>query len=234
MTRGTPLEPGDYESLASRWIPRELAEQANLRRVSDAEGAQILGKTNGTSHYAGILLPYFLPGETVNAREYRIRRDHPEMERGKPKGKYMAAPGGGNKIYFPPGIDPAWLADTSLSVVVTEGEFKTLALWRLAHHALGDAAERPRFVPVGLSGVWNWRGTTGKTTDAAGARVDDKGAIPDLAIINWKQRKVTIIFDADLTTNSKVAYARKQLAAELSGRRDRKVFCLAEGYSKRD
>src|SRR5262249_31842539 len=154
MTRGTPLEPRDYAALDARWIPRQLAEQAMLRRVSDTDGATIVGK-NGSGNYAGLLIPYCLPG-TSGARGYRLRRDHPEIENGKPKRKYMAEPGTGNLIYFAPGTDPAWLADVSLPVVITEGEFKTLALWRLAHHALGDAEEKPRFLPVGLSGAWNW------------------------------------------------------------------------------
>jgi hypothetical protein len=48
-----------------------------------------------------------------------------------------------------------------LPLIITEGEFKTLALWRLANWNHG---ERPRFLPVGVSGVYNWRGTVGKTT----------------------------------------------------------------------
>jgi hypothetical protein len=216
LSRGTDLEARDLEALAARWIPPELAEQALLRRVDDREGGTILGR-NGDGRYSGILIPYVLPGQT-GAREYRVRRDHPDMEGGKPKGKYLSPPGKGNLIYFVPGIDPRWLDDVRLPIIVTEGEFKVLALWRLAHHALGDAADVPRFLPIGLGGVWNWRGTVGKTGDANGARVDEKGPIPDLARIAWKGRVVTIVFDSDLETNSSVCAARNLLTKELQSR----------------
>jgi hypothetical protein len=42
---GSVLAPDDYEKLeASSWIPRELAQQALLRRVTSAEGADIVGR----------------------------------------------------------------------------------------------------------------------------------------------------------------------------------------------
>jgi hypothetical protein len=213
--RGTPLEPRDYLALAGRWIEGELADAALLRRVDDREGGEVLAR-NSTASYSGILIPYFLPGGE-HPITYRIRRDHPEMEGGKPKGKYMAPPGE-NRIYFPRGIDPAWLDDTSIPVVITEGEFKTLALLRLARHQLSDAAELPRFLPVGLGGVWNWKGKVGKTEDASGTRVDDKGPIADLSLITWKSRPVVIVFDADLERNDSVGAARALLTRELKSR----------------
>jgi hypothetical protein len=89
--------------------------------------------------------------------EYRSDADdHP-----KETGKYMGAPGASNRLYFPPGLDPAWLTDNSIPVIFTEGEFKALALWRLAIHE----TDTPRFIPIGLTGVWNWRGTIGKAPD---------------------------------------------------------------------
>jgi hypothetical protein len=43
-------------------------------------------------------------------REWRLRRDHPDIEyrKGKPKerGKYLSPPGRGNMIYFVPGLTP--------------------------------------------------------------------------------------------------------------------------------
>jgi hypothetical protein len=75
-------------------------------------------------------------------------------------------------LYFVPGVDPAFLPDTSMPLVITEGEFKTLALWRLAHHRSPNS---PRFLSVGVSGVYNWRGTIGKTVGPDGSRLDVKG-----------------------------------------------------------
>jgi hypothetical protein len=103
-------------------------------------------------------------------------------------------------------------------VVVNEGEFKALALSRLAHHQLSDASELPRFLPVAIGGCWNWRGRVGKTEDAGGAHVDDKGPIPDLWLITWKTRTVIIIFDRDVDSNDSVKAARSQFTAALQKR----------------
>src|SRR5215472_15095205 len=124
----------------------------------------------------------------------RLRRDQPDLEYDsasnlKPRQKYLSPPGRSNMLYFVPGVDPAFLRDTSLPLVITEGEFKTLALWRLSHHR---SPNRPRFLPVGVSGVYNWRGTIGKTVSPDGSRLDVKGAIADLGWITWQDRRVWI------------------------------------------
>jgi P4 family phage/plasmid primase-like protien len=151
-------------------------------------------------------------------REWRLRRDHPgiEYKDGKPKerGKYLSPPGRGNIIYFVPGRSPELLQASATTVVVTEGEFKTLALWRLAHHESSD----PRFVPLGLGGVWNWRGTIGKTTGPNGDRRDVNGVIPDLSLVAWEDRRVIIAFDADAEKNEQVELARNLLSRELRTR----------------
>jgi predicted P-loop ATPase len=116
-----------------------------------------------------------------------------------------------------------------LPVVIAEGEFKTLALWRLAGLRSPD---RPRFLPLGLSGVYNWRGTIGKTVGPDGSRLDVKGAIPDLDWVVWASRKVVIAYDADAINKDMVRIARSELAANLRGRGAHVGFLewdLAEG-----
>jgi hypothetical protein len=95
-------------------------------------------------------------------------------------------------LYFAPGTSEMQLRNADLPVMITEGEFKTLALSRLANWA---GAEPPRFLPVGLSGVYNWRGTVGKTTGPDGSRFVVKGPIPDLERIAWKGRRAIIAYD---------------------------------------
>jgi hypothetical protein len=218
---GQPITTEDYRRLLARWIERETADCSLFRRVDSQEGAEIVGR-NGSGNYAGLLLPYVWPGED-RVREYRLRRDAPDIEydaNGRPKerGKYLSPPGRGNLLYFPVGVDPLWLSDAAIDLVITEGEFKTVALFRAAWHGLGESADRPRFLPVGLSGVWNWKGTVGKATNAAGARVDVKGVIPDFGRVEWKSRRVIIVFDRDLESNDKVRWARDLLAKELRRR----------------
>ncbi len=169
-------------------------------------------RDNGS--YEGLLIPYILPGES-RVREWRLRRDRPEIgyKAGRPKesGKYLSPPGCRNMIYFAPNISPELLNDARLPIVITEGEFKTLALWRLANH---DSAT-PRFLPIGLGGVWNWRGTVGKNIGPNGERRDVKGAIPDLDLIPWEGRRVIIAFDADAEEKPQVYAAKILLRREL-------------------
>jgi len=219
---GSPVTAEDLTRLAACGISADGAARAMLRRVTSTQGAAIVGR-NGTGDYAGIIFPYVSPG-TEDVREYRLRRDHPELEydaSGKPKerDKYLSPPGRGNMLYFVPGTPPEFLADTTLPLVITEGEKKTLALWAVAWDGLGDTAERPLFLPVGLSGVWGWRGSIGKANGPDGDRRNVKGAIPDLGRIEWKNRKVIILFDRNTRNNESVQAARAQLTAELRRRR---------------
>jgi hypothetical protein len=200
--------------LESRWIDRGLAARAQLRRVDSLTGAEVIGRKCGD--YAGIVIPYFHP-ESGQVREYRLRCDHPDLEYDfagnlKVRQKYLSAPGRSNMLYLPPGVSHWLLREPALPIVLTEGEFKTLALWRAANHG---APSRPRFLPVGVSGVYNWRGTIGKTVGPDGSRLDVKGAIPDLDWLVWAGRRVVIAYDADAVTKEQVRIARSMLAAHL-------------------
>ena len=81
--------------------------------------------------YSGIAIPYSSPG-SHHVREYGLRRNHPDFEAGakgelRVKQKYLSPPGRGNMLYLPSGCDPVLLRIRDLSVILTEGEFKTLA-----------------------------------------------------------------------------------------------------------
>ena len=160
-----------------------------------------------------------MPPDYDGPREYRLRRDHPDLELKngvtKEKGKYLSPPGTSNRIYFPPNCDSGWLTDLSTPIVFTEGEKKALALSRVAWHRLGDAAEKPRFLAFGLSGVWNFSGVVGKELNAKGQRQDVKGLINDFQMLDLKGRDVKILYDANVTTNDSVRRARNTLAKEM-------------------
>ncbi len=217
---GRLLEERDFQALEARWISRAIAEAAHFRRITSLEGAEAAGQ-HGSGDYSGILIPNFWPGET-RPREYRVRRDHPDFEfcsdgSTKPRKRYVGPPGRSNLLYFPPGLSAGLLARAELPMVITEGEFKALALYRLAWHGR-EGAEDPAFVPGALTGVWSWRGVVGKTTDAAGNRCDVKGPIPDLSRLVWTDRLVIIIFDSDSRGNLAVEEAARQLQREICGR----------------
>jgi P4 family phage/plasmid primase-like protien len=210
---GNALTVADYVSLARRWIDKTLADLAGIRRVDSNTGSVLVGRCD-QGNYEGQAIPYFLPGELL-IREWRLRRDHPDIEykdgKRKERGKYLSPPGRKNMIYFVPGASQDLVKAVATPVIVTEGEFKTLALWRLANYE----SPVPRFLPLGLGGVWNWRGTIGKTTGPKGDRRNVKGVIPDLDLVVWEGRRVIIAFDADAEKNEQVEIARNLFEREL-------------------
>ncbi|MCG3159717.1 MAG: hypothetical protein JMDDDDMK_00732 [Acidobacteria bacterium] len=221
MNQSTNLTHTDFEKLAASYLTPEIVAAASIRRVDSVEGAEIVGRQARNGHnYAGLVFPYIWPGET-RPREVRLRRDQPDLEQQpdgvvKEKAKYLSPPGRANLLYFPPDTSPESLTDADVSITITEGEKKALALSRF----YSERSER-RLV-IGLSGVWNWRGTVGKTTDEQGKRRDVKGVIPDFDRITWEGRRVLILFDANAATKDQVRNARSALIKEL-GRRGARV-----------
>jgi hypothetical protein len=211
------LNEQDYANLATSWITKEIADLAMLRRVDGNQGREILGR-KGSIDCAGMLIPYYRPGDR-RPIHYRVRRDNPEFKydrEGTPKldRKYLGPPGDRNHLYIPPTVTIDQLRNPALPIILVEGEKKALALLRLAWHD----SESPRFVPIAIPGVWNWRGTVGKTNGPNGERVDVKGPIPDLNLIECGGRKVEILFDSNVHSNDNVKWARTGLARELAGR----------------
>ena len=210
---GGPLTAADYAMLERCGIGKEAAERALLRRVDSETGGQVVGR-NGSSNYSGLLFAYIWPGEQ-HVRGHRVRRDFPELENGKQKNKYLSPPGRGNMLYFAPGTQPEWLSDKSIPVVLTEGEKKCISLYEVAWHGLSESAEKPQFLPVAISGVWNWKGRIGKVDGPNGERLDEVGPIPDFARITWKKRLVKFVFDSNVLSNESVKVARSAFAKHL-------------------
>jgi predicted P-loop ATPase len=209
------LTAADYATHERCGITREIVDAAGLFRVSSIEGGDRIGCKDGAD-YSGVMYPYRWPGDPHVTLE-RLRLDHPPVNRdGKEQGKYRSAPGARNKVYTPP-CSPDLVFDVSKPIVFTEGEKKVLALWRISNET-GNGTGAPAFLPLGLAGVWSWRGTTGIRTSANGERVPEKGVISDFDRIPWHGRRVTILFDANTATNEKVRAARRALAAELTQR----------------
>jgi hypothetical protein len=214
------LLPSDLDQLRRSGIDAALAERAYLRRVDSATGAQLMSR-NGSGDYSGVLFPYFRPG-SYSVREYRLRRDHPELEHKngelKPRGKYLSPPDRPPMIYIVPATPLGRYHDTTLPIIITEGEKKCLALEALARHGLGDVADRPRWIPVAIAGVWSWRGKTGRIPGTHGGFNKIVGPINDFELIAWQDRQVTIVFDSNVSSNDGVAMARRLLAQELRTR----------------
>src|SRR6266571_2085567 len=98
------LTPADLQAFSRFKISAELLTQAGVRRVTDPEARADFG-FNSSGDNAGIVFPYIsaLTGHRVTAR---LRRDHPPVEDGKPKGKYLLPYGDRRHLYFVPGCAP--------------------------------------------------------------------------------------------------------------------------------
>lgn len=216
MTTPT-LTNNDIESFKKSFITPEFAARAGLYRVSSIEGARLVGrKPKADEDFGGIIFPFIYPGES-QPHEFRLRRDRPSRElqpdgSTKETGKYLSPPGRGGLLYFVPGIDPALLSNSSVPILITEGEKKALALFRFCSESNWEA------LAIGLTGVWNWRGKIGKEAASDGGTIPVKGPIAALDRIAWGNRQVFIIFDSNVETNASVGAARTGLTRELARR----------------
>jgi hypothetical protein len=210
-----PLTPADYAAFERCGISRKIVDDADVFRVDDHEGAQMVGRSHRRDqwhNYSGLVFPIRWPGND-DVREYRLRRDQPDMEmqadgEEKETAKYLSAPGVKSMLYFAPETDPAWLDDATMPVVFVEGEKKCLALFMLAIWLRElRGADRLPFLPIAVPGVWNWR----KTEDGV------KSWIADLNRIQWAGRTVVILFDSNVHWNQSVKAARVQFAYLLRG-----------------
>lgn len=119
----------------------------------------------------------------------RLRPDDPPKDENGSAPKYLSPKESRNHLYIPPGVEQC-LQDKSKALLITEGEKKALK------------STQDGFPTLGLSGVWNWK------TKA-------EGVLPELKAIKWKGRKVFVVFDSDLRTNSEVQAAQRGLVKEL-------------------
>ncbi len=168
------LTQADLATHAALGITPDMLERAQVSRVDDCDARERLTSKH-SGDLSGILYPYLHP-DTGYASTYRLRRDHPEMENGKPKDKYLFAFGDRSHLYFPPNC-AALLSDITVEVLIAEAEKSVLSI-TCAAERVGRAV-----LPVGTGGCWGFRGVIGKTTDANGARVDEKGPLPDFDLI---------------------------------------------------
>jgi len=210
-----PLRPSDLEIFRRLGIPDELLERAGVERVTDWDARKKYGIV-GYGDMAGIVFPYFLPSKNGHRVTARLRRDHPEIEDGKPKRKYVSAFGDRRHLYFPPGA-AGLIADSSTPIVLVEAEKSVLALM-----AWAERTSR-KLLALGLGGCWGWKGRIGKVPNAHGNSVDEMGPVSDLDGCNG--RRIYILLDANVATNPKVKHARDALVHELNKRNCEVLLC---------
>jgi hypothetical protein len=181
-----PLKYGLTEILI-----RSLGENGDLSSLSPTEVRSHLGRTDIDS--SGFLIKY--PGNGAST----IRLDNPPTKNGRPQ-KYLRRYGEPNNLFVPAGVD---LQAEELWIV--EGELKALC-----GHAYGLQI-------VALSGVYNWR-TEGELAELLpeGEKLSDEEALlGELQQINWKGKKVSLLYDSDITPGHQAYEAFPRLAEQL-------------------
>src|SRR5437879_3619461 len=161
------LRPSDIAMFGKLRVPPELLERAGIVRVTDREAREHYG-IRGSGDMSGIAFQYFEPSTMSNGRRrwyVRIRRDHPEIEDGKQKKKYVAPYGDRKHLYFPP--TPESFADVNVPIVLVEAEKSALALTALAKRT------GKKMLPLAMGGCWGWRGQVGIKITATGKRVPE-------------------------------------------------------------
>lgn len=196
-------------------VPPKLLAEAHVQRVTDHEAREYGIAGSVTRDMSGVVFPYFDPstGQRVTAR---LRRDNPEIEDGKVKNKYISAYADRRHLYFVPGSDNL-LRNAAVPIVLVEAEKSALALTAWAARA------GRKLLAIGLGGCWGFRGRIGKAPTPNGGRVDELGAVPDLQFVDG--RKVYVLLDANVSTNTKVQKAQRALVAELKKRNCEVLLC---------
>lgn len=169
-------------------INAEVASAAGLWSESDpGELARMTGvprKAWTDEHLPALVFPYQAPDEREPSI-YRIKPKKPLVFE-RPDGtlglrKYVQPKGEGVRLYFPPGLRSSERRrrDASLSLLVTEGEKKTLA------------ADSAGLLCVGLSGVSCWSKKDGRK----------RVLHDDWRHLELRDRRVFVVFDSDASTN---------------------------------
>lgn len=212
------------------FVDERTLRLGGIRRVSDDEGHQVLviNTPKKGVDYNGLVIPYFDIWNDRHIIEYTLRRDNPDYEENgggkrKEKRKYIKPRTSQNLLYAPPMVKPEWLKDTKKKlIIITEGEFKALALARAASNNF--TSDDWKFIPLGLSGVENFK-TKLNRQDKNGAKVKVSVGLPEFDRIEWKGASVIIAFDSDANENLSVKNARWRFTQFLRDKKA-KVFHL--------
>jgi putative DNA primase/helicase len=183
--------PHHLAALHARGLSNETIKAAGIYSEADKiKLASILDWPRCSLKCTALVIPYTGPDGTNGYA--RVRPDTPRLSQKKPV-KYESPKGRRNQVYFPPGVAEL-LVDVGQAIIITEGEFKALA------------ATQHGFACIGLVGIFGW------------ALKNKESLLPELDRIEWKGRKVYLVYDSDITEKSDVQDAEARLAAHLVNR----------------
>jgi AAA domain/Domain of unknown function (DUF3854) len=199
---GLKLTPQHLLDLRGSGLSAELIALAEFRSADRGEVSRILGFDSGSG---GLVIPY--PGTNgIQPPFVRIKPDKPFADDEGRLAKYLTAKNAGNRLYIPPIYTERIFKDTSIPVILTEGEKK----------ALKGAQELDGFLVLGLAGVWCFK-------------TRDQCLIDDFRKIAFKDRDVYIAYDSDVIQKREVLAAESALATVLDGLGARVNICRIPG-----
>jgi len=201
------------EHLKSSAISIEIIKERGYRSVygSGPELVELGFSAKQRRRPAGILIPlHGVDGEIVG---YQYRPDNPREEKREDgrirRVKYENPPHQANRLDVPPRCRKN-LGDPTVPCFITEGTKKVDAL-----------VSAGAGLVLGLTGVWNFRGTN---------KFGGKALLADFQSVAFNSRTVYIVFDSDSSSNPHVISARDQLAQVLINKgADVKIINLPPG-----
>jgi len=201
------IRPEHRAELDRSGIAPEVIAAAGIRSVDHAE-AHDRGFRNGGLSVGGLLFPF--PDLATGAWNTRFALLKPDLcSNGA---KYLAPYAERLRLHFAPGTSPDDLRDATIPILIIEGIKKALAVesWR--------RRDGRRALVIGISGCWGWRHSVkGPLPDGTLGKVASE-PIPDLDLLEWNGRTVTVAFDGDVVTNKSVGRAERAFVAEVKKR----------------
>jgi hypothetical protein len=203
------LEPKHIEAFNKRGISKEFALASGVRTAADNELRELnfqasLPVDERKKGLFGIVFPY-RDLETGQECAWRLRPDVPFIMGDGGKAKYLSRLGDKVRAYFPHTTTSQQAANPKVNVIITEGEFKALAI----AEKIVPIASRPTCV-IGLQGInggWHRDKTTIILPDGT-KETRKEGAphlIDDLVAWEWKKRVVYLTSDSDVATKKHAA-----------------------------
>jgi putative DNA primase/helicase len=185
-------------------IPESLLRLHQIRRVTSQEARVDCG-----IHYHGDLSGVDFPiwGADGTIKGHRVRRDNPEIEKGKPKAKYVQSDD--RPHLFFERSSRAHLEDPNVPVIFVEAASSALAV------AAWSERTGRKVLVIATHGCANWQGTIATVINENGVRVPEKGPLPDLDLIPFKKREVFILFDSNISINGNVKSQARKLTRVL-------------------
>jgi hypothetical protein len=178
-------------------------KDAKLLGIYTVPNATSLHKT--FENLKALVLPYYgedkkpLSAQKTWPQFYRIRYLEKSTDfkaLNKKPARYTQAPGSGVCAYFPTTVEWAEIfKETSEPILITEGELKAAK------------ACKEGFPTIGVGGVYNFMSSR-----------NGVWFLPELGRIDWRQRKVYIVYDSDYVENFMVCNAINKLTEELDER----------------